>query len=168
MEQSNSVDRCFRRLCGCLGEVPDVTVQQDAPLSAVLRIQGHSPLAAVQLSYPCRNRFWTREYDASYRVTVPGGAASPAELSFRRGRFSGGDDDAVRRLNQPFLLERLSKLDFTRLSLRRSGGSWTVELRVLNGSCVRMLFPPLTHYLNTTPAECVAVLQVLQVIASIL
>ncbi len=168
MEQSNPVGRCFARLCGCLAEAPDVTVQEESSLSAVLHIQGHPPLTAVQLSYPCHNRFWTREYDASYRLTVPGGASSPAELSFRRGRFSGSDDDAVQRLNQPFLLERLSALDFTRLSLRRLDGNWTVELRVLNGSCVRMLFPPLTHYLNATPAECVAILQVLQVIAFIL
>lgn len=168
MQQSDPVCRCFARLCGCLTEVPDVTVQTLGDCSAAVRIQAHAPLDTVGLSYPCRNRFWTREYDAAYCLTVPGGTSSPAELTFRKGRFSGNDDEALQRLNQPFLLERLSTLDFTQLSLRRMDGKWRVELRVLNGSCVRMLFPPLTHYLNTTPAECVAILQVLQIIASIL
>lgn len=168
MRSNDKIRRCFAQLCGCLEETPDVTVQQAAPLSAALRINGHPPLAAVLLSYPCHDRFWTQEYDAAYTLTVPRQAPSPAELIFRGGRFTGNDEDALRRLNQSFLLERLSALDFTRLSLHRSNGNWTVELRVLNGSCVRMLFPPLTNYLKTTPAECVAVLQVLQIIASTL
>jgi len=168
MQPSDKVFRCFAQLCSCLGEIPDVTVQQGSPLTAALEIKGHSPLTNVWLSYPCRNRFWTHEYDAAYTLTVPSSDASPAELIFRVGRLSGSDSKTLQRLNQPFFLERLSALDFTQLSLRRSQRHWTVELRVLNGSCVRMLFPPLTNYLKTTPAECMAVLQVLQMIASVL
>lgn len=167
MRPSEPVRRCFARLLSCLEEIPGVTVRERGSLSTALTVRGHPPLTAVEVSYLCRDRFWTQEYDAVYTVTVPCGCAAPAELSFRGGRFAGSDE-AAGRLNQPFVLERLSALDFTRLSARRGNGAWTVEVRVLNGSCVRMLFPPLTHYLSATPGECAAILQALQIIASIL
>lgn len=153
--------------------LPGVTVKNVSPLTATLAISGHFPLDTVELTYICRNRFWTKDFDPVFTAETAAGGSGVLRLRYGREgvRFEGDPalaDLAGRLADNRLLRDRLAQQDITALTVTISDGRARVALRPLCGAAVRMLFPPLTYLIQPTAQECAVLLQIVQLVLSII
>lgn len=158
-------------------QLPGVEAEADTAKPGLrLRISGHPPLTQVQLSWPRRNRFWSRDYDMVYTAELPlaGRPEFQVSYSFARKRFEPAKgcrppQPLLDALNStPLLAEKLARVDLTRLELTAGAGRGRVTLSSLPGSIVSLLIPPVTYAIKPKPEELLIHLELLQLLLSML
>lgn len=164
---------------GLMAQLPGVEPGEVTPeLCLSLCISGHAPLQRVVLSWPRRNRFWSKDYDMVYTTEIPlsGQAEFQVRYSFSKNRFEAVPEgpfhvpqSLLSVLNDtPLLTQKLSRVDLTRLELTVKDGTGTVTLASLPGSIVSLLIPPVTYEIKPKPGELMIHLELLQLLVSML
>lgn len=167
---NSRTEQGLRRILDVYAQIPEVSVQWNAPDDGTLQITGHAPLEEVPFRFLCHNRFWSREYilELSVKSQCPLRGSVRIRREKHRFSFQTGSREMVplcEELTSNDLLQRtLACANLSRLVLRTEEGAAAVSLQMHSSRLERVLFPPMSSAIVSTVSECAAQLASLQML----
>lgn len=151
----------------------------------IFYLRQEEPLQMIHLNYYLENRLLSKIYDLHIKgrvETLEAAEIGNVDIIFKHRNFSnkkpcftGQANEAalseiLQQLNNPLIIERIQKLDLSELYLqyKENENCWEISSRSIIGSCVSLIFPPLTRGIAMQPQEIVLLYELYSMIAAVL